>query len=80
MMTISIEDLPSRVRRQLEQLKPGETASIMRGNAQVAELTAMPPQETELRPDGQCEGQFVVPDSFFDPLPDDILRAFEGRE
>ena len=31
------------------------------------------------RPIGLCEGQFTVPDSFFEPLPDELLRAFEGE-
>ena len=33
-----------------------------------------------LRPYGLCAGQFVVPDDFDAPLPDDILAAFEGNE
>ena len=32
-----------------------------------------------LRPIGLAEGEFVVPDNFDDPLPEDILRDFEGR-
>ena len=31
------------------------------------------------RPFGLCAGEFVVPDDFDDPLPDDVLDAFEGR-
>ena len=29
-------------------------------------------------PIGWLEGQFEVPDSFFEPLPDDILNDFNG--
>ena len=32
------------------------------------------------RPFGLCAGEFTVPDDFDDPLPEDILRAFEGRD
>lgn len=32
------------------------------------------------RPIGLAKGQFTVPPSFFEPLPDDLLRAFEGFE
>ncbi|HEV7238305.1 MAG TPA: hypothetical protein VGQ36_03620 [Thermoanaerobaculia bacterium] len=36
--------------------------------------------ETEtLRPVGLATGEFVVPDDFDDPLPDELLDAFEGR-
>ncbi len=31
------------------------------------------------RPMGLAEGEFVVPDDFDAPLPEDILRDFEGR-
>lgn len=30
------------------------------------------------RPSGLCEGEFIVPDDFDAPLPEDILQAFEG--
>jgi uncharacterized protein (DUF433 family) len=33
----------------------------------------------ERRPFGLAEGEFVVPDNFDDPLPDEILDAFEGK-
>jgi hypothetical protein len=32
-----------------------------------------------LRPIGLCAGEFVVPDDFYAPLPEDILSAFEGK-
>ena len=28
---------------------------------------------------GQDEGLFIVPENFNDPLPEDILSAFEGK-
>lgn len=32
-----------------------------------------------LRPFGLCAGEFVVPDDFDAPLPDEILEAFESE-
>ncbi len=32
-----------------------------------------------LRPVGLAAGEFVVPDDFDGPLPDELLDAFEGR-
>jgi len=32
-----------------------------------------------LRPYGLCVGEFVVPDDFDEPLPDEILKTFEGE-
>lgn len=34
---------------------------------------------THLRPFGLCAGEFVVPDDFDAPLPDEILKTFEGE-
>jgi len=56
----------------------GETIIVYQGKRAVAEIR--PIAETEkLRPVGLAEGEFVVPDDFDDPLPDDLLDAFEGR-
>jgi hypothetical protein len=33
-----------------------------------------------LRPYGLCAGEFVLPDDFDAPLPEDILQAFENPE
>lgn len=33
----------------------------------------------QLRPFGLCTGEFVVPDNFDAPLPEEILNAFEGK-
>ncbi len=32
----------------------------------------------KMRPSGLCEGEFVVPDDFDAPLPEDVLQSFEG--
>jgi hypothetical protein len=32
------------------------------------------------RPIGLAKGEFKVPATFFEPLPDDLIQAFEGFE
>lgn len=62
------------------------------GNAHLAEAVQLPatyralvtileekPSIESLRPFGLCAGEFVVPDDFDAPLPDEILKAFEGE-
>ena len=34
----------------------------------------------EPRPTGLGKGLAEIPDSFFDPLPEDLLRLFEGKD
>ncbi len=36
-------------------------------------------QSPEPRLFGLCKGEFEVTDAFFEPLPDDLLRAFNGE-
>jgi hypothetical protein len=42
------------------------------------EVTIRTHHLTQRRPFGLCAGEFVVPDDFDDPLPEEILRDFEG--
>ncbi|MCQ8104324.1 DUF2281 domain-containing protein [Methylomonas sp. SURF-2] len=37
-----------------------------------------PTETIRQRPIGLAKGQFEIPASFFEPLPNDILNAFEG--
>ena len=39
---------------------------------------AKPTEPICLRPIGLAKGQFEIPAGFFEPLPDDMLDAFEG--
>jgi hypothetical protein len=38
-----------------------------------------PPLAPQSRPMGLAKGQFTVPDEFNAPLPDEVLRAIEGK-
>jgi antitoxin (DNA-binding transcriptional repressor) of toxin-antitoxin stability system len=58
----------------------GETIVITRDARPVAELRPLPEPPRAPRPIGLARGEFEVPPSFFEPLPDDLLDAFEGRE
>ena len=39
-----------------------------------------PTPPAEPRPIGLGKGLVEIPDSFFEPLPEDLLRLFEGKE
>ncbi|MDJ0591076.1 MAG: hypothetical protein QNJ72_13955 [Pleurocapsa sp. MO_226.B13] len=47
---------------------------------EVVEQVTLPTQTSKMRVPGIDEGRFVVPDDFDDPLPPDLLEAFEGRD
>ncbi len=40
---------------------------------------AVIPKSKKQRPFGLCAGEFVVPEDFDAPLPEEILNAFEGK-
>lgn len=46
---------------------------------QSATLKAADDGNELLRPVGLAAGEFTVPDDFDDPLPEEIIRGFEGR-
>jgi prevent-host-death family protein len=54
----------------------GEEVVIARYGEPVARLVPIRPPAAKRVP-GSARGQFKVPREFFDPLPDEILNAFE---
>ena len=83
MTTINIDEIQSDLIGCLQRLPFGETLLITQFGQPVAEIKPVAPAEIKKdrlpRPFGLAEGQFVVPDDFNDPLPEEILRDFEGR-
>ena len=45
----------------------------------VAEVRPVPKNEVSRPQIGAAKGEFVVPDSFFEPSPDEILKGFNGK-
>ena len=79
MIKLNIHEAKTHLSRYLAQLKPGETIQICKRNTPIAELRALPAAPRKPRPIGLAKGKVVVHPSFFDPLPDDLIAAFEGR-
>ncbi len=74
----ALEEVEKGAAELLHRVMDGETIVVYEGERAVAEIR--PVAETDkLRPVGLAEGEFVVPDDFDEPLPDDVLDAFEGR-
>ncbi len=77
MIRINIAEAKAHLSRHLEKVEGGETIILCRRNVPIAEIRpiARPPEEP--RPVGIDRGM-VVPPSFFEVLPEEILDAFEG--
>jgi antitoxin (DNA-binding transcriptional repressor) of toxin-antitoxin stability system len=76
---VNIHDAKTHLSRYLAELTPGETLVICNRNQPVAELRSLRKKGLRKPRIGAAKGEFVVPDAFFEPLPDEILKAFSGR-
>jgi antitoxin (DNA-binding transcriptional repressor) of toxin-antitoxin stability system len=79
MTTISIHEIQHDPLGCLRRVEEGETLVVVRDERPVAEIKPVPPPARLPRPFGLGAGEFTVPDDFDHPLPDDLLREFEGR-
>jgi antitoxin (DNA-binding transcriptional repressor) of toxin-antitoxin stability system len=78
MLTATIDDIKKHLVTYLEQLKVGEHIVVLDAGNPIAEIRPISTVK-QPRPFGLCAGEFVVPDDFDDPLPEEILSAFEGK-
>ena len=76
MVTVNIHEAKTHLSRLLAQVEAGEEVVIARNGKPVARLLAV--QELGRRQPDVFKGEFVLPDSFFDPLPEEELKAWEG--
>ena len=78
MIKANIAEAKARLSSYLECVERGETVVLCRRNVPIAEIRPLPKPPAKQRPTGIDRGM-KVPDSFFEPLPDEILRAFTGE-
>lgn len=83
MTTITVDDIQRDVAGYLSRVRAGESLLVMDDDRPIAETRPVMPDDSKknrpLRQFGLAAGEFVVPDDFDDPLPEEILRDFEGR-
>lgn len=80
MVTISIDDIQRDLTGYLHRVQAGETLLVLEADQPLAEIKPVgefPTGIGEPRPFGLCAGEFVVPDDFDAPLPEEILQDFE---
>jgi antitoxin (DNA-binding transcriptional repressor) of toxin-antitoxin stability system len=80
MIRLNIHEAKTHLSRYLPALERGETIILCKRNVPIAEIRRLPAERREPRPVGLMRGAFAVPDAFFDPLPEEMLQDFEGRE
>lgn len=63
----------------LASIAAGESVVISEDDQPIAEVKPISNVVKKKRVFGLAEGEFVVPDDFDAPLPEDILDLFEGK-
>ena len=77
MVTVNVHEAKTNLSRLLKRAEAGDEVVIARNGKPVARLVGY--QRRGKRRFGSMRGQIVVDDSFFDPLPEEELAAWEGR-
>ena len=76
MPMVNVHQAKTQLSRLLAQVEAGEEVIIARRGEPIARLVRCKPQGKR-RP-GTLKGKIAIPDSFFDPLPEDELKMWEG--
>ena len=63
----------------IAELKQGDKIILCEEKTPIAEILPLPKASSEPRVLGLGAGLARVPDTFFEPLPDDLLDMFEGK-
>ena len=77
MLLVNVHEAKTQLSRLLARVEAGEDVVIARRGEPVARLVGCKPRSRR-QPD-VLKGKIVIPESFFDPLPEDELAAWEGR-
>jgi antitoxin (DNA-binding transcriptional repressor) of toxin-antitoxin stability system len=80
MIRLNIHEAKTHLSRYLSRLGEGEQILLCKRNVPVAEIRAVEQPRKTRRPVGLAKGRFEVPPKFFEPLPDDLINAFEGKQ
>ncbi|MDE0406668.1 MAG: type II toxin-antitoxin system prevent-host-death family antitoxin [Alphaproteobacteria bacterium] len=77
MYVVNVHRAKTELSRLLARVEAGEDVVIARRGEPVARLVAC--RARSRRQPDVLKGKIVVPDTFFDPLPEEELAAWEGR-
>ena len=79
MFEIDRNQVPAHWQQCLDELGRGENVVVTDGAITIAEIRPMPQPLRKPQPVGLGVGLCVIEPNCFDPLPDDLLAAFNGE-
>ena len=77
MFVVNVHQAKTQLSRLLAQVEAGEEVVIARRGEPVARLVSVNVRGKR-QPD-VLKGKVIIPDNFFDPLPEEELKAWEGK-
>lgn len=76
--TVNMHEAKTGLSRLVARVEAGEEIIIARAGKPAAKLVAFTARRRHRL--GLLDGRFTIPDDFNAPLPESMLRAFEGRK
>ena len=80
MTNVTVHHAKAHLSSLIAAAERGEDVVILRRSTPVARITPIVPVAKAERRPGRLKGRGAFDDGFFDPLPDDELRLWEGGE
>ncbi len=77
MTQVTVDEIERDLPAYLQRVEAGETIVITQAGKPMAEIKPIVSESEKQRPFGLCAGEFIVPDDFDAPLPEDLLQEFE---
>jgi len=83
MINLNLNEIKTHFSKYLAKVSKGETIVICKRNVPIAEIksvTKVPQKKRPIGLAGKEYSNFEIDNSFFEPLPDDMLAAFNGED
>ena len=83
MISSNINEIKTHFSSFLAKVSNGETVLVCKRNVPIAEIkpiAALPNKKRPIGLAGKEYPDFEISDAFFDPLPDDMVAAFNGED
>lgn len=83
MICLNINEIKTHFSSFIAKVRNGETVIVCKRNVPIAEIkpiAALPNTKRPIGLAGKDYPDFKISDAFFEPLPDDIVTAFNGED
>lgn len=78
MTIVTVHQAKTELSKLIARAEAGEEIVIARRDKPAVKLVPVETPQKKRRVPGALKGRFTLPDSFFDPLPEEELQAWEG--